>query len=90
MRIILVYNEIIFINSLHQKISALKRTEFVNNRMSYIVLRSCRCDIIGLNSHSPTYIILLYIYIYIYIYSLNPSLCTGTLDVENVKIVNTI
>jgi hypothetical protein len=50
-----VYNENIFIDSLHQKISALKRAEFVNNRMcTYIVLRSCWRDIIGLNSHAPT------------------------------------
>jgi hypothetical protein len=54
MRIILVYNEMIFINSLHQKISALKRAEFVNNTMPYTVLRGCWCDIIGLNLHTPT------------------------------------
>ena len=52
--IILVYNEIIIINSLHQKISALKGAEFVTNRMSCTVLRGCWCDIIYLNSHAPT------------------------------------
>jgi len=30
-----------------------KRVEFVSGRMSYIVLRGCWCDIIGLNVHAP-------------------------------------
>jgi hypothetical protein len=34
-------------------------------------------------------ILFIYLFFYSYIYSLNPSLCTGTLDVEHVKIVDT-
>jgi hypothetical protein len=34
-------------------ISAVKRVEFVPNRMSYIILRGCWCDIV-LNVHAPT------------------------------------
>jgi hypothetical protein len=30
------------------------RTEFVSDRMSYIIRRTCRCDIIVLNVHVPT------------------------------------
>jgi hypothetical protein len=38
----------------HKKIiSAVKRVEFVIDRMSYIILRGCWCDII-LNVHAPT------------------------------------
>ena len=38
----------------HQRIaSAIKRIEFVNNRVSYIVLRGCCCNIIVLNVHAP-------------------------------------
>jgi hypothetical protein len=35
-------------------ISAVKRVEFVNDRMSYIILRGPWCDIIVLNVHAPT------------------------------------
>jgi hypothetical protein len=35
-------------------ISALKRVEFVSDRMSYIILRGRRCDIIVLNVHAQT------------------------------------
>jgi hypothetical protein len=35
-------------------ISAVKRVEFVNDRMSYITLRGHWCDIIVLNVHAPT------------------------------------
>jgi exonuclease III len=39
----------------HQRIvSAIKRVEFVSDRMSYIVLRGHRCNIIALNVHAPT------------------------------------
>jgi hypothetical protein len=34
--------------------SAIKRVEFVSDRMSYIVLRGCWCNIIVLNAHTPT------------------------------------
>jgi exonuclease III len=38
----------------HQRIvSAIKRVEFVSDRMSYIVLRGCWCNIV-LNAHPPT------------------------------------
>jgi hypothetical protein len=35
-------------------ISAVKRVEFVSDRMSYIILRGRWCDIIALNVHAPT------------------------------------
>jgi hypothetical protein len=35
-------------------ISAVKRVEFVSNRMSYVILRGRWCDIIVLNVHAPT------------------------------------
>jgi exonuclease III len=39
----------------HQRIeSAIKRVEFVSDRMSYIVLRGHWCNIIVLNAHAPT------------------------------------
>jgi hypothetical protein len=39
----------------HQRIvSAIKRVEFVSDRMSYIVLRGRWCNIIVLNVHAPT------------------------------------
>jgi hypothetical protein len=34
-------------------ISAVKRVEFVSDRMSYIILRGRCCDIIVLNVHAP-------------------------------------
>jgi hypothetical protein len=35
-------------------ISAVKRVEFVSDRMSYLLVRDCRRHIIGLNVHDPT------------------------------------
>jgi hypothetical protein len=35
-------------------ISAVKRVEFVSDRMSYIILKGCWCDIIVVNVHVPT------------------------------------
>jgi hypothetical protein len=35
-------------------ISEVKRVEFISDRMSYIILRGCWCDIIVLNVHVPT------------------------------------
>jgi hypothetical protein len=35
-------------------ISAFKGVEFVSDRMSYIILRGCRCHVIVLNVHAPT------------------------------------
>jgi exonuclease III len=35
-------------------ISAVKRLEFISDRMSYIILRGRWCDIIILNVHAPT------------------------------------
>jgi hypothetical protein len=35
-------------------ISAVKRVEFVSDRMSYIILRGRCCHIIVLNVHAPT------------------------------------
>jgi hypothetical protein len=38
----------------HNRIlSAVRREEFVSDRMSYIILRSCWCNIIVLNVHAP-------------------------------------
>jgi hypothetical protein len=40
---------------IHKRIiSAVRRVEFVNDRMSYIILSGCWCDIIVLNVHAPT------------------------------------
>jgi hypothetical protein len=42
-------------------VSAVKRVEFVSDRMSYIKLRGCWCDIIVLNVHgNNTNFIILY------------------------------
>jgi hypothetical protein len=39
----------------HQRIvSAIKRVEFVSDRMSYTVLRGRWCNIIVVNAHAPT------------------------------------
>jgi exonuclease III len=35
-------------------VSAVKRVEFLNDRMSYIILRARQCDIIVLNVYAPT------------------------------------
>ena len=41
-----------FVN--HKELSAVKRVQFVSNRMSYTVLRCCCCNIIVLNVLAPT------------------------------------
>jgi hypothetical protein len=38
----------------HRIESAVKRVEFVSDRVSYIVLRGCWCNIIVLNVHAPS------------------------------------
>ena len=38
----------------HRMVSAVKRVEIVSNRVSYIVLRGCWCNIIALNVHAPS------------------------------------
>ena len=38
----------------HRIISAVKRAEFVSDRVSYIFLRGCWCNIIVLNLHAPS------------------------------------
>jgi hypothetical protein len=35
-------------------VQAVKKVEFISDRMSYIVLRGCWCNIIVLNVHAPT------------------------------------
>jgi hypothetical protein len=35
-------------------ISAVKRVEFVSDRMSYIIVRACWCHTIALKIHAPT------------------------------------
>jgi len=37
----------------HSVVLAVKREEFVSNRMTYIVLKGCRCNVIALNVHAP-------------------------------------
>jgi cell wall-associated NlpC family hydrolase len=39
----------------HKILSAVKRVDFVSDRMSYIVLRDCWCNIIVLNVHAPSW-----------------------------------
>jgi hypothetical protein len=40
---------------IHKRIiSAIKRVEFVSDRMSYIIVRGHWCDIVVLNVHAPT------------------------------------
>ena len=38
----------------HRIVSAVKRVEFVSDRMSYMVLRGRWCNIIALNVHAPS------------------------------------
>jgi hypothetical protein len=38
----------------HRKISAVKRGEFISDRVSYVVLRGRWCNIIVLNVHAPS------------------------------------
>jgi hypothetical protein len=38
----------------HRTVSAVKRVEFVYDRLSYIVLRGRWCNIIVLNEHAPS------------------------------------
>ena len=38
----------------HRTVSAVKRVEFVNDRMLHIVLRGRWCNIIVLNVHAPS------------------------------------
>jgi hypothetical protein len=38
----------------HRIVSAVKRVEFVSDRVSYIVLRGRWCNIIVLNVHAPS------------------------------------
>ena len=37
----------------NRTVSAVKRGEFVSNRVSYMILRVCWCNIIVLNVHTP-------------------------------------
>ena len=38
----------------HGIVSAVKRVDFISDRMSYIFLRGCLCNIIILNVHAPS------------------------------------
>jgi len=38
----------------HRIISGVKRIEVVSDRVSYIVLRGCWCNVIVLNAHAPS------------------------------------
>ena len=48
----LIGNRIFFVN--HRTVSAVKRVDFVSDRVSYIVLRGRWCNIIVLNVHAPS------------------------------------
>jgi hypothetical protein len=37
----------------HRVVLAVKREEFVSDRMTYMILRGCWCHIIVLNVHAP-------------------------------------
>jgi hypothetical protein len=45
-------NRIYFVH--HKTVSAVKRVEFISDRMSYVVLRGRWCNIIVLNLHAPS------------------------------------
>jgi hypothetical protein len=49
-----IMNSVPFLFLLQRILSAVKRAEFVSNRMSYIILRGRWCDIIVLNVHAAT------------------------------------
>jgi hypothetical protein len=49
-----IMNLVQFVFVLRRIISAVKRVEFVSDRMSYIILRGRWCDIFVLNVHAPT------------------------------------
>ena len=38
----------------HRIVSAVKRVQFVSDRMSYTVLRGCWCNVIVQNVHAPS------------------------------------
>jgi hypothetical protein len=38
----------------HRIMSAVRRVEFLSDRMSYIILSGCWCNIIVLNVHAPS------------------------------------
>ena len=38
----------------HRIVSAVKRVQFVSDRLSFIVMRGCWCNIIVLNVHAPS------------------------------------
>jgi len=38
----------------HRILSAVKKVEFVSDRMSYVVLRGCCCNITVWNVHAPS------------------------------------
>jgi nitrate reductase gamma subunit len=50
--VVLIIGTVLFVHK--RIISAVKRVEFVSERMSYIILRGRWCDIIVLNVHAPT------------------------------------
>jgi hypothetical protein len=47
--------ELCTVSFIHKRIiSPVKRVEFVSDRMLYVIVRGCWCDIIVLNVHAPT------------------------------------
>jgi len=49
---IIIWEQDFFLH--HRIVSAVKRVDFVSDRVSYIVLRGCWCNIIVLNVHAPS------------------------------------
>jgi hypothetical protein len=48
---IISQGQILFVHK--RIISAVRRAEFVSDRISYIILRGLRCNIIAVNVHAP-------------------------------------
>jgi len=51
MKIINLDHDFFFVQ--HRIVSSVKTVEFVSDRVSYIILRGCWCNIIVLNVHAP-------------------------------------
>jgi hypothetical protein len=47
-----IKNKIFFVH--HRRVSTAKRVDFVSDKVSYIVLRGRRCNIIVVNEHGPS------------------------------------
>ena len=52
--ILILYQNLLHVCCFILKVSAVKRVDFVSDRVSYIVLRGRWCNIIVLNVHEPS------------------------------------